>query len=727
MNSATPLDTTNTPESSIAPSSISMTKQIPTPNQTPSVTSIVVEKAHDEEEQEEQEPIEVKSEPSTQASDNAEYLAKASFILQNFNKGENKAMKLPTTLPIPSTLLQKESHDAIGINLEQAAANLRPGANANSRPPSSLMPLSIKSSVSMISAPFSTSSSSSTPSPSLKEDDVKKKHEEKLDELRQIHKSTVHEIEKHQEKLKKVEEEILQQEGALEDIKSKSIVDIFSLPRHKRRFKCVGWRQTGNCDPFGPREPQNDKSCFMPIAGGNSGFCELVDTDTNEHVRVMQTKCNSVKTDANFFCFSAADFVNFEFMSEEAMQVVKKPDYALPKYHFNWTIMPPVETSSTSNIIQTLDKTNGITMVIYPKLLASVFATIRVLRSYDCKLPLELWYQPNEMEVEHNPLIQELMTKYGPINLRAITDPSAIGFNTKAHAIYNSEFSNVLFLDADNVPIRDPSYLFETKEFKETGAIFWPDFWSPHNTIFNIHKDSLLWQLVGLEPVNMFEQESAQLVINREKSALALEVLLFYSFHRPNHFDRIKLAYGDKDLFRLAWMKAKVPFHMIKHVPAVGGEIRSNVFCGMTMVQHDTEGKVLFLHRNAVKLEGKKGIRDRKVWTHMQRFKNTSDPMIDYEITIYKGQPVFPSSQWCYGQRELHAKHFDMIPFNYLIEDEIIDYAFEAGYLIEGEKQPSIVSNEPTESFKSQTSAKTTIKQVENAALDATHTEVSGN
>jgi hypothetical protein len=36
----------------------------------------------------------------------------------------------------------------------------------------------------------------------------------------------------------------------------------------------------------------------------------------------------------------------------------------------------------------------------------------------------------------------------------------------------------VLYLDADNFVLRDPSALFDTQEYKSTAAIFWPDFWS---------------------------------------------------------------------------------------------------------------------------------------------------------------------------------------------------------------------------------------------------------
>jgi hypothetical protein len=35
----------------------------------------------------------------------------------------------------------------------------------------------------------------------------------------------------------------------------------------------------------------------------------------------------------------------------------------------------------------------------------------------------------------------------------------------------------VLYLDSDNVPAQDPSFLFDATEYERTGALFWPDFW----------------------------------------------------------------------------------------------------------------------------------------------------------------------------------------------------------------------------------------------------------
>jgi hypothetical protein len=42
----------------------------------------------------------------------------------------------------------------------------------------------------------------------------------------------------------------------------------------KDQDSCVAWRQTGNCDPNGPREPAADKPCTAVIDGPQSGYCE---------------------------------------------------------------------------------------------------------------------------------------------------------------------------------------------------------------------------------------------------------------------------------------------------------------------------------------------------------------------------------------------------------------------------------------------------------------------
>ena len=50
-------------------------------------------------------------------------------------------------------------------------------------------------------------------------------------------------------------------------------------------------------------------------------------------------------------------------------------------------------------------------------------------------------------------------------------------YELKLLAILQSCFDEVLFLDADAAPLMDLDPLFDTCEFKETGALFWPDLW----------------------------------------------------------------------------------------------------------------------------------------------------------------------------------------------------------------------------------------------------------
>lgn len=48
----------------------------------------------------------------------------------------------------------------------------------------------------------------------------------------------------------------------------------------------------------------------------------------------------------------------------------------------------------------------------------------------------------------------------------------------KAIVVLLSSFKEVLMIDADQVPVIDPTLLFDDPGFAETGALLWPDFWA---------------------------------------------------------------------------------------------------------------------------------------------------------------------------------------------------------------------------------------------------------
>lgn len=48
----------------------------------------------------------------------------------------------------------------------------------------------------------------------------------------------------------------------------------------------------------------------------------------------------------------------------------------------------------------------------------------------------------------------------------------------KSIVLMLSSFKEVLLLDADQVPVANPTVLFSDPGYQETGALLWPDFWS---------------------------------------------------------------------------------------------------------------------------------------------------------------------------------------------------------------------------------------------------------
>ncbi|ETK95107.1 hypothetical protein L915_01938 [Phytophthora nicotianae] len=156
--------------------------------------------------------------------------------------------------------------------------------------------------------------------------------------------------------------------------------------------------------------------------------------------------------------------------------------------------------------------------------------------------------------------------------------------------------------------------------------------------------------------MDMFEQESGQLLIDRRRHAAPLELLRFFTFHRPNPFVQLKLVWGDKDLFRLAWLKLDVPFFMVQSPPAVAGKAINGSLCGMTMVQYDAQGEVLFLHRNSNKLTGgrirspaneKLKATRKEHKTEMSQLNEESSPRSKYQIETYHVDEI-SKDQICY-------------------------------------------------------------------------------
>lgn len=217
--------------------------------------------------------------------------------------------------------------------------------------------------------------------------------------------------------------------------------------------------------------------------------------------------------------------------------------------------------------------------------LTNAWVLIRSLRALGCKLPIEIWYRGEaEYDRRWHELVEQLdvsMVDAYEVRQRH-SHPCLNGYELKPYALLHSRFRELLLLDADNVPIVNPEFLFETGEYRDTGAVFWPDYG-------RMEPARPIYQYLGVDWRDEPEFESGQMLIDKARCWRALNLTNWINERSPFFY---RIVHGDKDTFRLAWHRTATPFSMppfpIHSLPG-------------TMCQHDFSGRVVFQHRNMAK------------------------------------------------------------------------------------------------------------------------------
>jgi hypothetical protein len=118
-----------------------------------------------------------------------------------------------------------------------------------------------------------------------------------------------------------------------------------------------------------------------------------------------------------------------------------------------------------------------------------ILITLRMLRELNSKLPVEVWHLPGELTASDVQTLTDLGATPRDFGGKDVLVPMKEirgrqkNFQIKVAAWVNSAFEEIIGLDSDVMPVRDPSYLFETDVYKRTGQIFWPDWWKTHRSI----------------------------------------------------------------------------------------------------------------------------------------------------------------------------------------------------------------------------------------------------
>jgi hypothetical protein len=209
---------------------------------------------------------------------------------------------------------------------------------------------------------------------------------------------------------------------------------------------------------------------------------------------------------------------------------------------------------------------------------------VNELRRLGCTLPVTFCHLgPLEWDPQLTRLVAPLGVTVIDLRDRERQDPMRIlaGWETKVFALQHAPYEEVLFLDADNVPVRDPAYLFDDPRYRERGAVFWPDLppydrdeWLPH----------VVWHNVGMEYHDTVDFESGQLLVNKRMCWAELAACRHINEHSDWYY---KFIFGDKSTFHLAWKKCGTDWAM-PDTPAGWN--------GRAILQHDLDGGLLFEH-----------------------------------------------------------------------------------------------------------------------------------
>ena len=165
--------------------------------------------------------------------------------------------------------------------------------------------------------------------------------------------------------------------------------------------------------------------------------------------------------------------------------------------------------------------------------------------------------------------VRTKLTALGDVTFRSTTIErikASKQFQIKGEAIAHARFTEILYLDSDNVPVRDPTFLFDAPLYKTHGIVLWPDFVrdSPANPIF---------RLLGFDcDAEEFTAETGQILVNREaQGGLNQAALLAAEAMQRDSSFWFKLSMGDKDTFRYAWKFLGLSYAAAPHLFSAAG------------------------------------------------------------------------------------------------------------------------------------------------------------
>eukprot|EP00891_Asterochloris_glomerata_P004322 jgi/Astpho2/4322/fgenesh1_pg.00065_%23_12_t len=287
--------------------------------------------------------------------------------------------------------------------------------------------------------------------------------------------------------------------------------------------------------------------------------------------------------------------------------------------------------------------------------LGSAMVVLHVLRrGLGCHLPVEIWHTQDEMDDATRNFLERNFGRVRCVDATEVPYPAhhrrapLKGWALKAFALHATKFTDVLLLDSDCLPVRNPDLLFDSPEYATYGSMLWPDVFAQGLEVVS-GIEPQLWHLLGLEapwqhhvrPSSetkyFLYAESGQVLLNRKRHANVIELLWFLnSWGIELVYD---LSYGDKDTFSLAFSLAGKPeqYYQVPEFNRIAvSDMQGKLKLEHTGIfHHAPSGQVAFFHRTA-------GGKTNMIYGELLRADHVSmplDPQTAFDFYTDAGDP----------------------------------------------------------------------------------------
>lgn len=236
-----------------------------------------------------------------------------------------------------------------------------------------------------------------------------------------------------------------------------------------------------------------------------------------------------------------------------------------------------------------------------------VMLSLKLLRSHGSQLPVEVIIpKRDDFDIDFcNRVLPNLnanckvMSDYLPEK----TMSTIGGFQFKTVALLISSFENVLYLDADNLPIKNVDLLFTNKPFTDKHLVLWPDLWRrstsptfydiahiPTDSTKRVRNSYFLGDARGTSGDILYHDcegtipeassETGQILINKKVHFKTLVLAMYYNFYGPKFYYPLlsqgAAGEGDKETFLAAAHKFKLPYYQVQEFNREFGPLDPN-------------------------------------------------------------------------------------------------------------------------------------------------------